>query len=137
MRIFKFAKLLQKQTVPSRLPSLILSKGFTSLDNIVMSNLPDVTIPTGQITTFIAQKTAHYAGTVALEDGVTGEMITYDELMDKVDKDCIIKCVAVQFDLCMYQLLCCPMMNRKMFGDLTHILIDLRHRKISPQSFLL
>ena len=55
-----------------------------SSTNIVSSDLPDVVIPSGQITSFIAQKTAQFAGAVAMEDGITGRTYTYDELLDKV-----------------------------------------------------
>ena len=68
-------KLIQEQKVPKILSSITLSRSFTSVDNIVSSDLPDVTIPTGQITPFIAQKTLQYAGTVAMEDGITGETL--------------------------------------------------------------
>ena len=78
-------KLLQTKYGSKSVSSLTLSRSFTSVDNIVSSDLPDVTIPTGQITHFIAQKTVQYAGAVAMEDGITGETLTYDELIDKVN----------------------------------------------------
>eukprot|EP00092_Neocalanus_flemingeri_P080749 GFUD01100762.1.p1 GENE.GFUD01100762.1~~GFUD01100762.1.p1 ORF type:complete len:572 (+),score=152.27 GFUD01100762.1:60-1775(+) len=77
-------KLNQYKSVPKSLSNISLSRGFTSVENIVSSDLADVTIPTGQITPFIAQKTAQYSGTVAMEDAITGESLTYDELLDKV-----------------------------------------------------
>ena len=78
-------KLLQKQKVSKSLSSFTLSRNFTSADNILNSDLPNVTIPTGQIAPFIAQKTLQYSGAVAMEDGITGETLTYEELIDKVD----------------------------------------------------
>ena len=50
------------------------------------SDLPDVNIPSGQITSFIAQKTLQYGGTVAMEDGITGETMTFHQLLDRVGK---------------------------------------------------
>ena len=70
--------------VPGSVSSISLSRGFTSSANIVHSDLPDVVIPGGQIPHLIAGKTAQYLGTVALEDGITGETVTYDQLLDQV-----------------------------------------------------
>ena len=83
MRAFKYSKILAKQTVPRS----ILSRSLISSANIVTSDLPDVSIPSGQITSFIAQKTLQYGGTVAMEDGITGETMTFHQLLDRVGEN--------------------------------------------------
>jgi len=84
-QVLKSARIFAKQVAPSNLLGhTLLQRSLTSSTNIVTSDLPDVAIPAGQVTSFIAQKTAQYAGAVAMEDGITGETLTYDQLSDKV-----------------------------------------------------
>ena len=61
-----------------------MCRSLVTSSNIVRSDLPDVVIPGGQITSFIADKLGEYRGAVAMEDGITGNTITYDQLLDKV-----------------------------------------------------
>ena len=61
-----------------------MCRSLVTSSNIVRSDLPDVVIPGGQITSFIADKLGQYRGAVAMEDGITGNTITYDQLLDKV-----------------------------------------------------
>ena len=61
-----------------------MCRSLVTSNNIVRSDLPDVVIPGGQITSFIADKLGEYRGAVAMEDGITGNNLTYDQLLDKV-----------------------------------------------------